>query len=174
VPGRWWSARVALAAALIVLITLAGCIRQAAPAPAVQRNTPPPWNAPRDAVSYIEAAGLAPQPVTNNENSRFVNLRITVDDSSVEVPAYVGIDQVRALQAAVHTHDTTGQIWLEGRGAGDVTLGQFFMLWGVKFDDHCLGSACGKLVVKVDGAVSTAVKDLRLTTARVIDIAATS
>jgi hypothetical protein len=174
VPGRWWSARLALAAVLMVLITLAGCVHHAAPAPAVQRSTPPPWNAPRDAVSYIEAAGLEPQPVTNNENSRVVNLRITVDGSPVEVPAYVGIDQVRALQAAVHTHDTSGQIWLEGRGAGSVTLGQFFTLWGVRFDDHCLGSACGELVVKVDGAVSTASKDLRLTTARVIDIAAMS
>jgi len=174
VPGRWWSARVAPAAVLMLLITSAGCVHQAAPAPAVQRSTPPPWNAPRDAVSYIEAAGLEPQPVTNNESSRFVNLHITVDGSRVEVPAYVGIDQIRALQAAVHTHDTSGQIWLEGRGAGNVTLGQFFTLWGVRFDDRCLGSACGKLVVKVDGAVSTASKNLRLTTARVIDIAATS
>ena len=175
VPGRWWSGRVARAAVLVVLlIPLAGCVRQAAPAPAVQRNTPPPWNAPRDAVSYIEAAGLEPQSVTNNEDSRVVNLRITVDGSPVEVPAYVGIDQVRALQAAVHTHDTSGQIWLEGRGAGNVTLDQFFMLWGVRFDNHCLGSACGELVVRVDAAVSTASKDLRLTTARVIEIAATS
>ena len=173
-PGRWWSAHAALAAVLMVLITLAGCVRQTAPAPAVQRSTPPPWNAPRDAVSYIEAAGLEPQPITNNENSRFVNLHITVDGSRVEVPAYVGIDQVRALQAAVHTHDSSGQIWVEGRGAGNVTLGQFFTLWGVRFDDHCLGSACGQLVVKVDGAVSTASKNLRLTTARVIDVAATS
>jgi hypothetical protein len=174
VPGRWWRARVALAVVLIVLITLAGCVRQAAPAPAVQRSTPPPWNAPRDAVSYIEAAGLEPQPVANNENSRVVDLRITVDGSPVEVPAYVGIDQVRALQAAVHTHDNSGRIWLEGRDAGNVTLGQFFTLWGVRFEDHCLGSACGKLVVKADGAVSTASKNLRLATARAIDIAATS
>ena len=172
--GRWRSARVALAVVLIGLMMLAGCVQQAAPAPAVQRSNPPPWTAPRDAVSYIEAAGLEPQPVTDNENFRVVNLRITVDGSPVEVPAYIGIDQVRALQAAVHTHDTSGQIWLEGRGADNVTLGQFFTLWGVRFDDHCLGSVCGKLVVKVDEVVSTVSKNLRLTTARVIDITATS
>jgi hypothetical protein len=130
VPGGQWSAGAALAAILIVLM-LTGCVRQATPAPAVQRSTPPPWSAPRDAVSYIEAAGLEPQPISSSENSRVVNLRITVDAAEVEVPAYVGIDRVRALQAAVHTHDTSGQLWLEGRGAGDVTLGQFFMLWGV-------------------------------------------
>ena len=33
---------------------------------------------------------------SSNENSRVVDLRITVDGAPVEVPAYVGIDRVRA------------------------------------------------------------------------------
>ena len=80
--------------------------------------------------------------LSSNENSRLVDLRITVDGAPVEVPAYLGIDRVRALQAAVHTHDTSGQVWLEGRHTDAVTLGQFFTVWGVRFDDQCLGSAC--------------------------------
>jgi hypothetical protein len=174
VPGRWWSARAALAAVLVLLFTNTGCVQQAAPAPAVQRSTPPPWNAPRDAVAYIGAAGLEAQPATNNGNSRVVNLRITIDGTPVEVPPYIGIDRVRALQAAAHTHDTSGQVWLEGRGTSDVTLGQFFTLWGVRFDDHCLGSACGALVVKVDGVVTTAPREVRLAKTQTIEIAATS
>ena len=173
-PGGWWGARAALAAVLIVLLTVTGCVRQAAPGPAVQRSTPPPWDAPRDAVSYIEAAGLEPQPVSTNENSRVVKLRVTVDGTPVEVPAYVGIDRVRALQAAVHTHDASGQVWLEGRGSGQITLGQFFALWGVRFDDHCLGAACERLVIKVDGAVTQAPGGVRLAESDTIEVAATS
>jgi hypothetical protein len=158
---------------VILMLMVAGCVQQAAPAPAVQRSSPPPWNAPRDAVSYIAAAGLEPQP-TSNENPRVIDLRITVDGAPVQIPEYVGIDRVRALQAAVHTHDNSGQVWLEGRGTSDVTLGQFFTLWGVRFDDHCLGAACGALLVKVDGVVATAPREVRLATTHTIDISATS
>jgi hypothetical protein len=157
-----------------MLFTITGCVRQSAPDPAVQRSTPPPWNAPRDAVSYIQAAGLEAQPATNGENSKVVNLRISIDGTPVEVPPYVGIDRVRALQAPAHTHDTSGQVWLEGRGTSDVTLGQFFTLWGVRFDDHCLGSVCGALEVKVDGVVTPAPNSVRLAKAQAIEIAAIS
>jgi hypothetical protein len=161
-------------AALLVLLALSSCVSQAMPAPAAQRRTPPPWSAPRDAVSYITAAGLEPQPFSSNENSRFVDLRITVDGTAVEVPPYVGIDRVRAVQAAVHTHDGSGQVWLEGRGTAGVTLGQFFTIWGVRFDRHCLGSACRGLVVTVDGIVRPDPDQVRLAESRTIEISASS
>jgi hypothetical protein len=174
VPGGWWGARVVLAAVLMVLFMMAGCVRQAPPAPAVQRSTPPPWSAPRDAVSYMAAAGLEPQPLGSTENSRVIDLRISVDGLPVEVPAYIGIDRVRALQAAVHTHDASGKMWLEGSDTGEITLGQFFTLWGVRFDDHCLGSACGDLVVKIDGVITTAPREVRIAASHTIDITARS
>jgi hypothetical protein len=174
VPGGRWSAYAARAAVLVVLLVLTGCVNQATPAPAAQRSTPPPWSAPRDAVSYIAAAGLEAQPLSSNENSHVVDLRITVDGAAVEVPPYVGIDRVRAVQAPVHTHDSTGQVWLEGRETDGVTLGQFFTVWGVRFDDHCLGSACHRLVVIVDGRLSPAPGEVRLADSRTIDISASS
>ena len=174
VRAGWWSAPAARAALIIVLLVLTSCVRQATPSPAEQRSTPPPWSAPRDAISYITAAGLEAQPLSSNENSRVVDLRITVDGTSVEVPAYVGIDRVRALQAPVHTHDTSGQVWLEGRETDAVTLGQFFTVWGVRFDDHCLGSACGALKVTVDGTASSAPREVRLAASRMINITASS
>ncbi len=174
VPGGRWGACAARVAVLIVLLVLTGCVRQAAPAPAAQRSTRPPWSAPRDAISYITAAGLAPQPISSNGNSRVVDLRITVDGASVEVPPNVGIDRVRAVQAPMHTHDTSGQVWLEGRETSAVTLGQFFMVWGVRFDGRCLGSACGDLVVTVDGKVSAAPTEVRLAESRSIEITASS
>jgi hypothetical protein len=173
VPGRW-SAHAALAAVLLVLAAVTGCVRQAEPAPVIQRSTPPPWSAPRDAVAYIEAAGLKPQPVSNDQTSGMIELRITVDGAPVEVPANVGVDRVRALHAVVHTHDTSGRVWLEGRGSDAVTLGQFFTLWGVRFDDQCLGSACGAIVVEVDGVVTTEPREVRLADSRTIQISATS
>jgi hypothetical protein len=146
VPGGRWSAYAARAIGFVVLLVLTGCVSQAAPAPAAQRSTPPPWDAPRDAVSYIAAAGLEAQPLGSNENSHVVNLRITVDGAAVEVPPYVGIDRVRALQAPVHTHDSTGQVWLEGREIDGVTLGQFFTVWEsgsmiIALDRHAAGSS---------------------------------
>jgi hypothetical protein len=174
VPGGQWSAYAARAALLIVLLILTGCVPQATPAPAAQRTTPPPWSAPRDALSYIEAAGLEPQPLSSNENSHVVSLRITLDGAPVEVPAYVGIDRVRAVQAPMHTHDTSGKVWLEGRETEVVTLGQFFTVWGVRFDGRCLGSACKALMVTVDGKVSSAATKVRLAESHTIDIKASS
>ena len=174
VLGGRWSAWAARAAVLIVLLVLTGCVRQAAPAPAAQRITPPPWNAPRDAISYITAAGLAPQPLSSKGNSHVVDLRITVDGAPVEVPPNVGIDRVRAVQAPMHTHDTSGQVWLEGSETDAVTLGQFFTVWGVRFDGRCLGSACRDLEVTVDGEHSTAPTEVRLAESRTIDITASS
>jgi hypothetical protein len=157
-----------------VLLIFTGCVPQATPAPAAQRTTPPPWSAPRDAVSYIAAAGLEPQPLSSNQNSHVVALRIIVDGASVEVPAYVGIDRVRGVQAPMHTHDTSGKVWLEGRETDAVTLGQFFTVWGVRFDSRCLGSACKALMVTVDGKVRSAPTKVRLAESRTIDVKASS
>jgi hypothetical protein len=174
VPGGRWRGCAARAAVIIVLLVLTGCVRQAAPAPAAQRSTPPPWSAPRDAISYITAAGLQPQPLGSTENSYVVDLKITVDGARVEVPPNVGIDLLRAVQAPMHTHDTSGQVSLEGRDTSALTLGHFFAVWGVRFDGRCLGSACGNLVVTVDGKVSAAPTDVRLADSRIIEITASS
>jgi hypothetical protein len=116
------------------------------------RDTPPPWDAPRDAISYIEAAGLTQQPLNATANQRIFTLRVTVDGGPVTVPAYLGVDRLRAVQAVIHTHDESGQVWLEGDEVYSATLSQLFTLWGVRFDDECLGSACGGITVTADGA----------------------
>jgi hypothetical protein len=158
------------AALLIVLLVISGCVPKAVPAPPVQRTTPPPW----DAVSYIKAAGLEAQPLNSNGKSHVIDLRITFDGTPVKVPAYMGIDRVRALQAPVHTHDSSGRVWLEARETDAVTLAQFFTVWGVRFDGRCLGSACARVVVRVDGTVNTDPREVRLAESHRIDITATS
>jgi hypothetical protein len=158
-----WAVRAAVPVALLAVLGLTGCVRAAEPAPAVIRTTPPPWDAPRDAVSTIAAAGLTPQPLNSTGGSgHIVAMSIDVDGWQVAIPPYVGIDRPRAQQAAVHTHDTSNQVWLEGRDAQSVTLGQFFTVWGVRFDGRCLGAACGEVLVTGDGKQVTDAPTLRL------------
>ena len=144
---RW--AKIGMAAVLAA--ALGGCVQPAPPEPATLRTQAPPWPAPRDGVSYIEAAGMPKLPLNDTTDPHVFELRITRNGAPVEVAAYIGTDRVRAWQAPVHTHDASGQVWLEGQGNRTVTLGQFFTVWGVRFDEHCLGDVCGSVEVTVDG-----------------------
>jgi hypothetical protein len=159
---------------LLGLLLITACMRPVAPSPAVIRNSPPPWDAPRDAVSYIEAAGLPAEPLNTSGETHIVAMTIVIDGWKVAIPAYIGIDRLRAQQAAVHTHDTTNQVWLEGRDIDAITLGQFFTLWGVRFDDRCLGAACGGLAVTADGEPVVDPRSLPLTQAKQVTVNARS
>lgn len=159
---------------LIVVATallLVACVRPTPPAPATIRATPPPWPAPTDAISYIAAAKVEPEPYTTPQDARLVRLDLQVDNAPVVVPAWVGVDRARALQAPAHTHDDSGLIYVEGRAAATFTLGQFFTLWGVRLTADCVGGVCGRLVMRVDGAPATVdPRELRLSTAKTIEL----
>lgn len=154
--SRW----LALASTLAVLV--AGCVAQAPPAPAELREAEPPWPAPRDGVSYFEAAGVQSSRLDDTTDQRILELTLTIDAEPVPVAGNIGLDLPRALQAPVHTHDQSGTLWLEGAGAREVTLGQFFTIWGVRFTDDCLGAACGSLSVEADGTPVPEPSDLVL------------
>lgn len=135
----------------MVLLLLVGCVERPDPEPATMSSAPPPWSAPRDAISHIRAAGLPELPLDSDSDSFILRIAVTVDGEDVPLAPFIGIDRLRAIQAPVHTHESSGDVWLEGEGNRDVTLGQFFVLWGVRFDDGCLGSACTDLTVAADG-----------------------
>ncbi len=132
------------AVAVIALVVLAACAPPPPrPAAAVLRETPPPWPAPRDAVSYIAKAGMPTLPWQYRPVEQFrTRLVVYVDGNPVTVPAYVGVDRVRGVQAPIHTHDESGWIWVEPKAPETFTLGQFFDLWGVRFTRDCLGDRC--------------------------------
>ena len=161
-------------AALISLTMVAACMRPVAAEPAVIRTSPPPWDAPRDAVSYIEAAGLTAEPLNSTGDTHIVMMKIEVDGWAVAIPPYIGMDRPRAQQAAVHTHDTTNQVWLEGRDIDAITLSQFFTLWAVRFDARCLGAACGEVKVTADGQAVTDPLALRLAEVDQVTVSARS
>ncbi len=167
-----WTRRALVAAALAV--SVAGCVKQVAPDPAEIRTTMPPWPAPRDAVSYIDLSGLQRLPLDASDDPHVLVLEVSVEGQPVELPAYVGVDRLRAVQAPCHTHDTSGTVWVEGSGSHDVTLGQFFDVWGVRLTATCLGGICGSVAVTADGAAVTSTRDVRLRdVARVVVRAAT-
>jgi hypothetical protein len=133
---------------------LAACAPPPAePAAAVIRESAPPWDAPRDAVSYIRLAGMEELRSGYVAQAKAVaELIVRVDGREVEIPAFIGIDRVRSVEAPLHTHDPGGTVWIEHPDELPVTtVGQFFDLWGVRFDGECLGDACGDVTVKVDG-----------------------
>lgn len=169
--GMLRSAGLALRVALTGLLLLTpGCVRQAPPEPAVLRTTPPPWPAPRDAVSHFELAGVQASRLDDRTDQRVLRISVELDGTSVPLAPDIGIDRLRALQAPAHTHDDSGTVWLEGAGAREVTLGQFFTLWGVRFDSDCLGAACGALTVTADAVVVSAPGTLRLWAAEDVQI----
>lgn len=148
----------------MVLFALAACApAPPAPAAAEQRTTPPPWDAPRDAISNIEASGLETLDSGYRPTQTLVaDLAITVDGQRVEVPAFIGIDRLRNVEAPLHTHANDGAIWVEHpTRLPATTLGQFFDLWGVRFDGRCVGAACGEVIVRIDGRALTEGADPR-------------
>jgi hypothetical protein len=155
-----WNRRALVTAALA--LPLAACVKQAEPDPAEIRATMPPWPAPRDAVSYIDVAGLPRLPLNASDDPHVLTLEVSVAGQQVEVPAYVGIDRLRAVQAPCHTHDTSGTVWVEGSSGRDVTLGQFFDVWGVRMTVTCLGATCGTVSVTADGAPVSSPRDVWL------------
>jgi len=164
--------RVALSV-LVVGAVLSACqVGPAPPGPAELRIGPPPWDAPRDAVSYIDQAGLERLPLDFKGPTQYsVKLIVTVDGAPVPLPVGIGIDRVRAEQAAVHTHTADGIVNVEAKTRDErPTLPQFFNLWGVRYDAKCLGDACGGVTVRVNGEPSN--WDARLARESIIEIAA--
>lgn len=153
-----------MAVAVVMLLSLAvgGCVPRAQPHPAEIRTTAPPWPAPRDTISNIELTGLPQLPLDTTGQARIFTLTVTLDGQPVVVPPYVGIDRIRAVQAAAHTHEDRGEVWLEGQGSDQVTLGHFFTLWGVRLDDRCVGNVCGTVEVRADGQPVTDPQALKL------------
>lgn len=142
------------AALLLTSTVLGGCqVGPAPPGPAELRTGAPPWDAPRDGVSYIDKAGFERLPLDFSGPSPYtLTISVTVDGKPVQVPAGVGIDRLRAEQAAVHTHTTDGLVYVEAKTTAErPTLAQFFILWGVQYDANCLADACTALKVTVDG-----------------------
>jgi hypothetical protein len=137
---------------------------QSAPAAPRPASGAPPWPAPPDPNARTAAAGLKPERKERFAVHSHAHLDVFVNGEPVEVPAAIGIDitdpGVKRFQEAggvsyggielcddpcispLHTHDTTGVLHTEAPKKETNTLGQFFVEWGVRLDERCVGGFC--------------------------------
>lgn len=93
-------------------------------------------------------------------------VQIIVDGRQVTIPANIGINwnlwNDRSLErlgmpmpdmrdmpfmSPLHNHDTSGIIHVESTVIRNYTLGEFFDVWGVPFNEHCILDRCGGSIV---------------------------
>lgn len=134
----------------IVAITGADVVRSGNnPANVISNNLPDlqtgkiPWTPDTDNLKQrLEAIGL---PVLTSEGTTLhthQHLDIYINGNKYAVPADIGINENQGIISPIHTHDASGIIHVESPDVQNFTLGQFFDIWGVKFDDNCIGGYC--------------------------------
>lgn len=96
---------IATVAVSLLVVSLTSCIQPAAPAPAQQRRTPPPWDAPGMRFPTFRP-GMERQPLSLDTGSQTVQLRIVTARRSRCLHTWVST-KPGAVQADVHTHDAS-------------------------------------------------------------------
>lgn len=130
---------------------------------------------------------LSQLPSTNHDKMLMhihPHIEILVDGKQVTIPANVGIGsntwKNHALDeygmtgmAPLHTHDTSGTIHVESNTVRDYTLGEFFDVWGVSFNESCILDECsssGRVSVTFDGTTNNEYRNHILKDGEVIRI----
>lgn len=87
------------------------------------------------------------------------HIDIYIHGKAIPVPGLIGISMAHRIAGSVHTEDTSGVIHVESPIDERFFLGQFFDVWGVRFDSSCIGGYCAAasdvLSVYVNGAKYT-------------------
>ena len=88
--------------------------------------------ASRALTARTKAAGVELLGQESFETHIHTQLDVTVNRKATEVPAGIGIDSDANRIAALHTHDTTGEIHVESpQKSAKYTLDQFLTVWGM-------------------------------------------
>jgi hypothetical protein len=108
------------------------------------RETPPPWPAESDGLAArMAAADVAQAPTGTPDSSYTFHLRVFYKGQQVQIPT--GIGHTSGLVASIHTDDTSGTIHVDrNKGDPEVSLGDFFAVWGVRYTSNSLGDACNQ------------------------------
>lgn len=137
-----------------------------APVPAAVRPTMI-WAGPASALEFgkpslpverLQAAGVS--RVKDNYFDRYpmhlkAHVSVFRDGQAIEVPGNLGIVPDWGT-AAIHTHDANGVVYVVDDRVHDLTLGQFFTIWGV---DLGQASAVYSNALRVDNPASLAFAD---------------
>ncbi|MEK6926239.1 MAG: hypothetical protein AABW50_03090 [Nanoarchaeota archaeon] len=111
----------------------------------------------------------------NLKNHIHQDLEIIIDGIQQAIPSNVGI--APGIMRPIHTHDSTGEIHVEGPCVRDFTLGEFFNIWNKEFDATKIFDKTtenGTLNLYVNGQESTEFRNLVLREGSEISIKYTS
>lgn len=116
----------------------------------------------------LQNSGLEKLSMEGNVLHIHQHMDIFIKDKKVVIPEGIGIGPGKKYFSPIHVHDTTGIIHVESPILKNFTLGQFFQIWGIQFNDQCIGIYCNddknKLKVYVNGdLVKTGVQNINLT-----------
>jgi hypothetical protein len=140
---------IACLAVLAGLLLAAGCGSSAPAAPAGLtisgpglQTSRPPWPPEYEHLSQrLREAGLPP----GGSEAFHHHALLHIYNNGILVPlaANIGLEPAKHLESPLHTHDHTGIIHMEAAHPFKFTLGDFFMVWGVKFGPEQLGALKG-------------------------------
>ena len=107
------------------------------------RATAPPW--PAEHAKLKQRIAQLDLPPVGKETFHIHSLmHVYVDGELVQLPPDIGVDRSQKLYAALHTHDPTGIVHMESDKPFKSTIGDFFVIWGLKFGNKSLGSLRNK------------------------------
>jgi hypothetical protein len=127
------------------------------------------WPAPSNPLELTVEAGLEPAPQEFHINHVHSHLDVFIDGQPILVPAGIGINiedpEVKYFEdvgsyggievcdqpciSPLHTHDASGIIHTESSDPEPLTLGQFFVEWGVELSETCVGEHCAPTPIAV-------------------------
>jgi len=95
-------------------------------------------------VGYLaKAPSTSSQDIVSTDGIHWhPHLSVVIKGQVQEIPVDIGLGVV---EKPIHTHDATGKIHLEFPSIvrkGDITLGQFFKIWGKQFNSDCIFDYC--------------------------------
>ena len=68
------------------------------------------------------------------------DLEIKINGQNFPIPANIGIST--GIMRPLHTHDSSGEIHIEGPYARDFSVGEFFQVWNKTFNSSCIFEYC--------------------------------
>ena len=106
-------------------------------------------------INYCKIAPVTEIDIGGHTNLALHNhadLEMIIDGKAQIIPANIGI--LPGVMRPIHTHDAGGELHMEGPCKRDFKLGDFFAIWGKKFNSQCIFDKCtdsGALKMTVNG-----------------------
>jgi len=94
-------------------------------------------------INYCKIAPVIDTNIGGHTNVKLhvhSNLRIVIDGKEQFIPANIGVSP--GIMRPLHTHEPDNKIHIEGLCPREFTIGEFFQVWGKRFDSECIFDKC--------------------------------